>query len=887
MEHEERLKAALADRYQIERAIGSGGMATVYLAQDLKHDRKVAVKVLDPDLAQSLGAERFLKEIKTAANLTHPHILPVFDSGEAAGFLFYVMPYVKGESLRTRLTKERQLPVEDAIQITREIADALAYAHDEGVIHRDVKPANIMLEAGYAVLADFGVAHAVAEAKDERITRTGTSLGTPAYMSPEQATGEQDLDGRSDQYALGCVLYEMLAGHPPFTGAQVEAVVRQHLSAEPPSVTHTRPAVADEVVKVIHRALAKSPADRFRTTGEMAAALALTTALVPSPKPSTARSIWVPAWVAVAVTLIGVGVWSWLGNEASQVLEPGQMNRLTFDPGLEIDPAISPDGKWVAFVSGSFGSMHVHLRQVSGGRAVDLTDGLPGDHRWPKWSPDGEQIMFQAGGPSPIGGAIYLIPALGGLPRKIVEHPSTGLVERIDFIAAGSANWSPDGSQIAYIAGESIFIASSDGTGARELGADYQPHSVDWSPDGSRLVYVSGNNLYVLGTTLLANGATSAIRVLSLSDGSVVTLTDQEGVYQSPLWLPSSDRLLYISNEGGARDVYEVQLSSSGAPTGPPTRLTTNLGALTISLTGDARRLAYSTFRNDANIWSVPIPTRGTSSVADAMALTTGNQAIEGIGISPDGQWLVFDSNRRGNADIYRLALADGHVEQLTDHPADDFIPSWSPDGNEIAFYSFRHGTRDLFVMAADGAAETRLTNDPSQERYPDWSPDGNSLVFRGDKTGEDEIWLMSREDRSSSWGEPRQLTSDGGFSPRWSPDGQWIAYVGSGTLRLISPDGGPPLLLAEGRTDIGDWVPVFPEWSSDSRTVFFKAHDVRGNASFWSVPVTGGVPRMLVRLDDPMSPSLRPEFTTDGERFFFTIGKQESDIWVMDLLTG
>jgi tetratricopeptide (TPR) repeat protein len=325
MEIQERLAAALADRYALEEEIGSGGMASVYLARDLKHDREVAVKVLDPDLAQTLGAERFLREIKTAANLTHPHILPVFDSGEADGFLFYVMPFVKGESLRTRLTKERQLPVEDAVQITREIADALAYAHEEGVVHRDVKPANIMLEAGHAVLADFGVAHAVSEAKDERITRTGTSLGTPAYMSPEQAMGELDPDGRTDQYALGCVLFEMLAGHPPFSGAQVEAVVRQHLTEAPPSVTQARPSVTEEIVTVINRALAKSPADRFKTTGEMAAALALTTAPAASAPAGVSfedRPLWQVAlgWALVSLVVFAasgtlkdvVGLPSWV-----------------------------------------------------------------------------------------------------------------------------------------------------------------------------------------------------------------------------------------------------------------------------------------------------------------------------------------------------------------------------------------------------------------------------------------------------------------------------------------------------------------------------------------------------------------------------------------------
>jgi serine/threonine-protein kinase len=274
MVHEERLKAALADRYLIEREIGSGGMATVYLAQDLKHRRRVAVKVLDPDLVRTLGADRFLREIETVATLTHPHILPLFDSGEADGFLFYVMPFMKGQSLRARLTKEKQLPVEDAIRITREIADALAYAHEEGVIHRDVKPANIMLEAGHAVLADFGVAHAVAGAGEERLTATGLSVGTPAYMSPEQATGEQALDGRSDQYALGCVLYEMLAGQPPFTGASAESVVRQQITADPPDITIHRPAVPSGVAESLKKSLAKTPADRFQIASEFGDVLA-------------------------------------------------------------------------------------------------------------------------------------------------------------------------------------------------------------------------------------------------------------------------------------------------------------------------------------------------------------------------------------------------------------------------------------------------------------------------------------------------------------------------------------------------------------------------------------------------------------------------------------
>jgi len=273
MEQEERLRTALADSYTILREIGSGGMATVYLAHDRKHDRQVAVKVLARDLAESVGTERFLREISTAARLTHPHILPVHDSGRADGFLFYVMPYVEGESLRARIDRAKQLPVEDAIRIAREIADALDHAHAQGIVHRDVKPANIMFEAGHAVLADFGVAHAVEEAKEDRLTRTGTAMGTPAYMSPEQASGEQNVDGRSDIYSLGCVLYEMLAGDPPFTGSTPASVLARQVRGQVPLLNVVRPNLPAALVKVVEKALEKVPADRHPTASELGEAL--------------------------------------------------------------------------------------------------------------------------------------------------------------------------------------------------------------------------------------------------------------------------------------------------------------------------------------------------------------------------------------------------------------------------------------------------------------------------------------------------------------------------------------------------------------------------------------------------------------------------------------
>jgi len=269
----ERLAAALADRYRLERELGQGGMATVYLAEDLKHQRKVAVKVLRPELAAALGHDRFLREITTTANLRHPHILPLYDSGEAGGFLFYVMPFVEGESLRDRLARDRQLSIADALQITREAADALGYAHEQGIIHRDIKPDNILLERGHAVVADFGIARAVSSAGANKLTQTGMAIGTPAYMSPEQSVGEADLDARSDLYALGCVLYEMLAGEPPYNGPTAQAIIAKRFREPVPQISTLRETVPPGVEAALNRVLAKSPADRFATAEEFSAAL--------------------------------------------------------------------------------------------------------------------------------------------------------------------------------------------------------------------------------------------------------------------------------------------------------------------------------------------------------------------------------------------------------------------------------------------------------------------------------------------------------------------------------------------------------------------------------------------------------------------------------------
>ena len=305
----DRLKTALSDRYAVQEEIGAGGMATVYLAEDLKHHRKVAVKVLRPELAAALGPERFLREITTTAQLNHPHILPLHDSGEADGFLFYVMPYVEGESLRDRLNRETQLPIDDALEIAKEVADALGYAHGRDVIHRDIKPENILLSGGHAVVADFGIARAISEAGGEKLTETGLAVGTPAYMSPEQGLGSGELDGRSDTYSLGCVLYEMLSGEPPYTGPTAQVIIAKHSGAPVPAVRTVRDTVPVGIDAALTKTLAKVPTDRYGTAQQLVDALT-PSAVTPAPH-GAARSAprrWAMYAGAVVVALLG-GLW--------------------------------------------------------------------------------------------------------------------------------------------------------------------------------------------------------------------------------------------------------------------------------------------------------------------------------------------------------------------------------------------------------------------------------------------------------------------------------------------------------------------------------------------------------------------------------------------------
>ena len=374
-----RLAAALADRYRLERELGQGGMATVWLAHDLRHDRPVAVKVLRSDLAAALGRDRFLREIRTVAALTHPNILPLHDSGEAADTLFYVMPLATGESLRDRLARASQLPFDEALLVTREVAGALDYAHRQGVVHRDIKPENILLSEGHAVVADFGIAAVLGAAGHDKLTSTGLAVGTPAYMSPEQALGAP-VDGRCDVYSLGCLLYEMLSGAPPFTGASVQAVVARHVSDPVPSLRTVRATVPAGLERVVNKALAKAPADRFATAGEFAAALPQHVDLLapePAPELPAAPPIrrW-PRWVAGvggALLLLVVALGAWLGTRGD-----GRAAGIRFT-SLAVQPFrnLTGDTAQAFLAEGATDQVVNSLVRLSALRVIDLRGANP------------------------------------------------------------------------------------------------------------------------------------------------------------------------------------------------------------------------------------------------------------------------------------------------------------------------------------------------------------------------------------------------------------------------------------------------------------------------------------------------------------------------------
>ncbi|MEP7326040.1 MAG: protein kinase [Gemmatimonadota bacterium] len=766
------LATALADRYRIERELGAGGMATVYLAQDLKHDRRVAVKVLRPELAAVIGAERFLAEIKTTANLQHPHILPLFDSGAADSFLFYVMPYVEGESLRDRLNREKQLPIADAVRIATEVASALDYAHRHGVIHRDIKPENVMLHDGQSLVADFGIALAASKAGGSRMTETGMSLGTPHYMSPEQAMGEREITARSDVYALGAMTYEMLAGDPPFTGSTAQAIVAKVMTDDPAPLRRHRKAVPEHVEAAVLTALEKLPADRWGSAREFAEALAGAV----STTSRIIRNTSVPGWQRHAGTIIGAltlvaitaSVLAIHGRGRTGGTEVNRLNLALPDQGLTAPGgtrfAWAPDGRAFVYVGPGPGGSQLWLRSLDAleATAIQGTDGASS----PFFSPDGSQIGFIS--PNPFD--VRVVPRAGGNVTTLVSEELSG----------GGASWGTDG-YIYFDGLTNLSRIRANGSG-REVVAplDTLQHEIGiaWPqalPGGRGVLYRlrhTGDEIDAY-TVMVTDLRTHARKLLV------------KAVFAR--YLPTG-HLLYVTADGSLMatrfNLDRLEM------TGTPALLQRGIGIggfgavdLGVSSTGS---LLYTTGQSSTITEPTWVTRDGKSTPVDP---TWREGIIGAVAISPDGsrlatQLLPYSSGSATlTQDIWVKRLDAGPLSRLTFEGNANEVPSWSHDGREILFVSDRSGARALYRQRADGSGAAQLlATDPRGLRSGFESPDGRWLVLRsmeGTVGRGDILGLRIGVDTAPV---PLVATPFRERDPALSPDGRWLAYASDET---------------------------------------------------------------------------------------------------------
>jgi serine/threonine-protein kinase len=859
-------------------------MSTVFLADDPKHERQVAVKVLRPELAAALGPDRFTREIRIAARLQHPNILPLLDSGQAEGFLYYVMPYAEGQSLRERLAREGELPVHEAVRLLVEVTDALAFAHARGVVHRDIKPDNVLLSGRHALVMDFGVAKAVSEATGRQtVTTAGVALGTPAYMAPEQASADPALDHRVDIYAVGVMGYELLTGRTPFAGLSPAQMLAAHVTEQPAPPSRFRPGLSPALEALILRCLAKHPADRFQTAQELLAALEplLTPSVGITPaetRPVTAvvrarsRTGVILGATVAALALLAAAIVFATRRAAPEEIALGRRTQATLDPGLEVDPALSPDGRLLAYATGPLGAMKLFVRQLEGGNTIPITSAVVGNLRKPRWSPDGARIAYVSSR------GIEIVPALGGRPRLVAgaSPPDT----------ANDVTWSPDGAQLAYRIGDTLYRRAVEAKGQGTLiGGAEQPHSLAWSPDGRWIAYVSGNREFASSVYAdFGNIAPSKVMLVPAGGGTPTLLTQGISFNTSPVWLPNGGGLLFLSDRDGGRDIYRVRLDRTGHPAGAPERITTGLNAASIGLSADGRRLAYAVFEQTANVVALPLPVRGVAFASGARPVTVGNQIIENIDVTADGQWLTFDTNRNGNQDVYRISTRGGEPEQLTSDPQDDFVNSWSPDGRMVLYHTFRNGNRDVYAVPASGGDPVPLVVSPAHDRDGTWYADGRRLLFASDRSGRFELYAVARQ--GDAWGAPKRLTDGGGVAPYFSPDGRWILLRHGDGFGYIASEGGPTTdLVLSGPLAAQQGQIVIAGWAEDSRHLLVAmTGDSTGEQQIWSTPLEGGEPKLLVRLDDRRVGFGRGSMVARRGTLYFCVLRSKSDVWTAEV---
>jgi eukaryotic-like serine/threonine-protein kinase len=806
-----KLNEELAGRYEVEREIGAGGMANVYLARDVRHHRRVALKVLKPELGAILGVERFLAEIRVTANLQHPNLLPLFDSGEAGGLLFYVMPFVDGESLRTRLDREKQLPVDEAVRIATAIAGALDYAHRHGVIHRDLKPENVLLQEGQPLVTDFGIALAVSIAGGGRITQTGLSLGTPQYMSPEQATGDRTIDGRTDIYSLGAMLYEMLAGDPPYHASTSQAIIAKVITENVPDVRVARPSVPENVSIAISGALEKLPADRWSSAAEFADALhgkalvrrgtaARTTIVEYQPRRAKVKVLATMAGLFVAGALIGALIWQ-------QTHRPPTPPTMRFEVKLPSTAvlanafgptmAVTPDGQSMIYVGRGTSTTALFRRRMS-----DLTPTLitgTDTASVPIVSPDGKWVAFLSNT------AVKKVPLEGGVSTPIVVTP------RPEGFAWGRGDLIILGTTSAYRGLQKVSARGGDLKRLTQLDSAHGEVGQRWP-----VVLDDGNT--VLYTSWHGDNSTARIAMASVKTGESKTL-DLAGTFA----FGYVDGEILFARADGAVVSVPVNLRN-GEVTGDPVILAS--GVL-VGLRGPAKAaltksgtLIYTAGSPGARLVITDSAAHPVTTVAEVGALAQWSEPR----FSPDGRKIAAAASSGGFSDVWVYDLANKTRLRLTptDSISEDF-PEWSPDGKRVMYRTrLKGGESALMWQLADGSGvpEVLLATAPKQgSAIGIFTPDGRGLVYRTAKSPNAAVlWFRSLIGDTTS----RLLLNvgSGGVAPAISPNGRWLAYSsdesGAEEVYVTSfPTPGARWPISTG----GGTVPL---WSKDGKAIYY-----------------------------------------------------------------
>jgi serine/threonine protein kinase len=826
----------LKNRYRIDAELAEGGQALVYRATDELLTRPVVIKVMRAEGRRNQWLKtRFEQEMKALASIDHPGVVGIIDVGELEDTSpFLVIQYIPGLSLREALSGGPMSPVR-ASEVIRQMASALHAAHTAGIAHRDLKPENVMLhshDGGDEIvkLIDFGIAE-IDRNDARKSTNTGMIAGTVRYMAPEQLEGRPSTV--SDVYSMALIVCEMLSGRPDLR-----------------SLPRSIPSGARAALEA---ALANRPEDRPGDVQSWSKRLALDLA----PGKSNRK---------YAAVITGMGVVTLAAFQAMQSSRSAPLpivediRAFTFEPGLEIEPSLSPDGQQVAYAGGTPSRLYVRQQ---GGRPVPLIkpDTGPPQHR-PRWSPDGTRIAFDAGR------KIFVAPAHGGQPRQVVGD-------------GWSPTWAPDGQRLAYALDDTILTIDVRGGRPTPLAVVTEPAELAWSPDGRWIALTAGNDVWD-GLIHIGNIAPSRIILIDTEDGRVVDVTDRRSMNVAPAWAPDSRQLLFVSNRAGARDIYRLRLGAAGRPIGQPIRLTTGLDAHTIALSPDGHRIVYAIYRGRVNIWSLPVERAAPANVSDAVALTTGNQLIESISVSPDRRWIYFTSNRAGNSDIWRMPRGGGEPVQITTDVADEFMPEQSPDGAWLAYYSLRHGSRDIFVRPTGDGDPVRVTSDPEEETQPHWSPDGTRLCYGqlSTRTSQQSIRMVRR--LGVGWSAPVTLSDADGKPNRffgcvgWLPDRrQLVVHDANRTMIGIMPDeGGAARVIYRHDPARGLPQPIWIRLEPRTGTIFFRDWQ-----SIWLIDPKSLVPRQIVRFDDPIRTSTRIEMESDGERVYFTLGDPQSEL--------